>query len=309
MAEALNLADDKRPVQSSAALELLEILEHEMPFPGAARIGITGAPGAGKSTLLDALVRSLRPRGDTLAIVAIDPSSQRTGGALLGDRARVRAGAGDPGVFIRSMAARDRLGGVAEAARAGVSILSAAFDRVFVETVGVGQSEVEVATLVDTLVYVASPGAGDVLQFMKAGILEEPDIFVVNKADLGAVAERTASDLAGGLRLGEHPNDGWKPPLLLASARDAIGIEALADAITAHFAFLAESGSIAARRARGRAAWVLHALENRYGSFGLEQLGGLTSIEAHLDQDASGYATLAALGSEIEEALGKPRRR
>ena len=307
MAEALNLTDDRRPAQSSSALELLEILERETPFPGAARIGITGAPGSGKSTLLDALVRSLRPRGDTLAIVAVDPSSQRTGGALLGDRARVRAGASDPDVFIRSMAARDRLGGIAETARAGVTILSAAFDRVFVETVGVGQSEVEVATLVDTLVYVASPGAGDVLQFMKAGILEEPDIFVVNKADLGAMAERTASDLAGGLGLGERQNDGWTPPLLLASARDASGIEALADAITAHFAHLTASGSIATRRNHGRAAWLIHALESRYGSFGLEQLGGLTSIEARLEEDGSGYATLAALGSEIEEALGKPR--
>ena len=152
MAEALNLADDQRPARRDAARALLETLERETPFPGAARIGITGAPGAGKSTLLDALVRCLRPRGDTLAIVAVDPSSQRTGGALLGDRARVRAGGSDPGVFIRSMAARERLGGLAEAARAGVTILSAAFDRVFVETVGVGQSEVEVSTLVDTLV-------------------------------------------------------------------------------------------------------------------------------------------------------------
>jgi len=307
VAEALNLADDRRPAQRQAALELLATLERETPFPGAARIGITGAPGVGKSTLLDALVRSLRPRGDSLAIVAVDPSSQRSGGALLGDRARVRAGANDPGVFIRSMAARDRLGGLAEATRAGVTILSAAFDRVFVETVGVGQSEVEVATLVDTLVFVASPGAGDLLQFMKAGILEEPDIFVVNKADLGALAERTASDLAGGLGLGESAGDGWTPPLLLASARDASGIEELADAITAHFAHLTDSGAIAARRRRGRAAWLIQALESRYGSFGLEQLGGPTSVEARLDEDGSGYATLAALGSEIEEALGKPR--
>jgi LAO/AO transport system kinase len=190
-----------------------------------------------------------------------------------------------------------------------VTILSAAFDRVFVETVGVGQSEVEVATLVDTLVYVASPSAGDVLQFMKAGILEEPDIFVVNKADLGATAERTASDLAGGLGLGGRQDDGWTPPLLLVSARDASGIEELADAITAHFAHLTASGVIATRRDHGRAAWLIHALERRYGSFGLEQLGGLTSVEARLEKDGSGYATLAALGSEIEEALGKPRRR
>ena len=307
VAEALNLADDRRPAQRQAALVLLETLERETPFPGAARIGITGAPGAGKSTLLDSLVRSLRPRGDTLAIVAVDPSSQRTGGALLGDRARVGASASDPGVFIRSMAARERLGGLAETARAGVTILSAAFDRVFVETVGVGQSEVEVTTLVDTLVYVASPGAGDILQFMKAGILEEPDIFVVNKSDFGAMAERTAGDLQGGLGLGERKREGWEPPLLLASARDDTGIEELADAITAHHAYLCESGEIARRRSSGRAAWLIETLATRYGSYGLEQIGGTASVTARLDEESSGYALLGALGSEIEEALGKPR--
>jgi LAO/AO transport system kinase len=307
VAEALNLADDRRPAQREAALALLETLEREAPFPGAARIGITGAPGAGKSTLLDSLVRNLRPRGDTLAIIAVDPSSQRTGGALLGDRARVGAGASDPGVFIRSMAARERLGGLAETARAGVTILAAAFDRVFVETVGVGQSEVEVATLVDTLVYVASPGAGDTLQFMKAGILEEPDIFVVNKADFGAMAERTAGDLQAGLGLGEREREGWEPPILLASARDATGIDELVAAIEAHTAYLNESGEIRERRRSGRAAWLLETLASRYGSYGLERIGGAASVAARLDEASSGYATLAALGSEIEEALSKPR--
>ena len=164
-------------------------------------------------------MRTLRPRGETLAIVAVDPSSRETGGALLGDRVRVRSGAADPGVLIRSMAARDRLGGLADGTRAAVVILmAAAFDRVFVETVGVGQSEIEVAALVDTLVYVVNPGTGDFLQFMKAGILEVPDIIVVNKADLGAEAARTAGDLESGLSLGERqrgegpPRCCWCPP-------------------------------------------------------------------------------------------------
>ena len=156
---------------------------------------MTGAPGAGKSTLIDALVRALRRRKESVAVVAVDPSSQRTGGALLGDRIRMRSGGGDSGVFIRSMAARDRLGGIADNAWAAVAILAAAFDHVFVETVGVGQSEGEVAGLVDTLLFVANPGGGDTLQFMKAGILELPDVFVVNKADTGAAADRTALEL------------------------------------------------------------------------------------------------------------------
>lgn len=251
-------------------------------------------------------MRALRPGGETLAIVAVDPSSQRTGGALLGDRARVRSGASDPGVFIRSMAARDRLGGLAEAARAGVTILSAAFDRVFVETVGVGQSEIEVASLVDTLVYVANPGAGDLLQFMKAGLLELPDVFVVNKADLGGPAERTAGELADGLGLGARSDASWLPPVLLVSARDSSGIDELADALAAHFAHLEAEGLLAERRRSGCAAWVQGALRDRYGSYGLEQLGGAASIESRLVDGTSAFALLATLGAEIEEALGKP---
>jgi len=305
--EALNLADDRRPEQRRAALALLEILERETPFPGAPRVGLTGAPGAGKSTLLDALVRTLRPRGETLAIVAVDPSSQRSGGALLGDRARVRSGADDEGVFLRSMAARDQLGGLAEATRAGVAILAAAFDRVFVETVGVGQSEVEVASLVDTLVYVASPGAGDLLQFMKAGVLEVPDLFAVNKADLGPAAERTAGELAGGLGLGERSDAGWTPPVLLVSARDGVGIEPVAKALGDHFQHLSAGGGLAARRRRGVETWLLRALETRYGSYGIEQLGGETAVRARLDEDGSAFAALARLADEIEETLGKPR--
>ena len=161
MPEALNLLDDRRPGQREAALALLDALESRIPRSGAKpsdavhrdapRIGLTGAPGSGKSTLLDALVRVLRDRHETIGIVAVDPSSRVSGGALLGDRARVRAGAGDRGVFLRSMAARERLGGLADATWPSVAVLAAVFDRVFVETVGVGQSEAEVAGLVDTL--------------------------------------------------------------------------------------------------------------------------------------------------------------
>ncbi len=307
MPEALNLADDARPERRSAACELLEILEREAPFPGASRIGVTGAPGAGKSTLLDALVRSLRPRGQTVAIVAVDPSSQQSGGALLGDRIRVRSGARHPGVYIRSMAARDRLGGLANSTRAGVAILAAVFDHVFVETVGIGQSEVEVASLVDTLLYVANPGAGDMLQFMKAGVLEVPHVFVVNKADTGPMAERTASELASGLGLGERSDTEWTAPVLLTSARDGVGIDALADALDAHRRHLIATGSLAERRRRGGEAFLLETLRRRYGSFGIAQVGGEAAVIARLraSTETSPFAQAAALGAEIEEALRK----
>ena len=169
VSDALNCIDDQRPAAREQALALLAELEPQAGGTGALRVGVTGAPGAGKSTLLDACVRALRQAETTVGIIAVDPSSQRTGGALLGDRFRMRSSARDPGVFVRSMAARDRLGGLADATHAGVEVLAAAFEIVFVETVGVGQSEGDVAHQVDTTVFVAQPGAGDLLQFMKAG--------------------------------------------------------------------------------------------------------------------------------------------
>jgi LAO/AO transport system kinase len=308
VAEALNLVEDRREQQRETALALLDRIEREAPFPGAPRIGVTGPPGAGKSSLLDALVRHLRPQGERLAIVAVDPSSQKSGGALLGDRIRVRAAAADPGVFLRSMAARDRLGGLSEATRAAVVILSAAFDRVLIETVGVGQSEVEAAELVDTLVYVANPGTGDWLQFMKAGVLEAPDVFVVNKADLGAPARATAAELAGGIGLGESEAAGWTRPVIPVSAREGTGIPELVAALAAHRRALETSGALRERRRRGGESWVLDGLERRYGSYGLERCGGREALRARLADtpSTSCFSHLAQLGREIEDALRKP---
>ncbi len=308
VAPALNLCDDHRPGPRAAALRLLERLEREAPFPGAPRVGITGAPGAGKSTLLDAFVRGLRGGGETVGIVAVDPSSRESGGALLGDRIRVRAAGRDAGVFIRSMAARERLGGLADATRAGVSVLACAFDRVFVETVGVGQSEIEIASLVDTLVYVANPGTGDVLQFRKAGVMEVPDLFVVNKSDQGPAATRTAHELESSLGLGQRPDPAWSPPVLLASARDGTGIPAILAALDRHREHLIASDGLSERRARGRESFVLEALERRYGSYGMAQVGGREGVRAHVrERSASSSFLLASeLGDEIEDALRKP---
>lgn len=305
---ALNLADDSRPAQRVQALELLAILERESAFPGAERWGLTGAPGAGKSTLLDALVRVLRPRGDTLGIIAVDPSSRESGGALLGDRIRVRSSAGDPGVYLRSMAARDRLGGIAEATWAGVEILSTCFDRVFVETVGVGQSEAEVTAVVDSLVYVVNPGTGDTLQFMKAGILEVPDIFVVNKADRGRAASVTAAELESGLALAGSRDGEWTPPVLLTSATEGDGIEALVDLLDAHRKHLLEGDRLRQRRDRNRVIQLTDALERRYGSLGFDRIGGRESLAARIRENpnTSGFTLLAELGREIEDALRRP---
>ncbi len=308
MAEALNLVDDRRPERREAALVLLDTVDREGPRPGAHRVGLTGAPGAGKSTLLDALVRLLRRRGETVGIVAVDPSSRVSGGALLGDRVRMRSGARDPGVFVRSMAARERLGGIADATRAGVTVLAAVFDWVFVETVGVGQSETDVTALVDTLVFVAQPNSGDTLQFMKAGVLEHPDVFVVNKADAGPAAERTAHELEAGLGLGRRTTGGWNAPVLRASARDGRGIDALLEALEAHRRHLEQAGRLEERRRRGRDAGVRETLERRYGSYGIERVGGPEGLAARIAAapHASPYALVLGLGREIEDALRKP---
>lgn len=242
-----------------------------------------------------------------MGVVAVDPSSRRTGGALLGDRVRVRSGARDPGVFFRSLAARERLGGLADAALPSVTVLGAAFDWVVVETVGVGQSEGDVADVVDTLVYVAQPAAGDLLQFMKAGVLELPDVFVVNKADQGPAASRTASELEAGLGLGERASAGWTPPVLLCSARDGRGIDALAETLDAHRRYLERSGEREARRRRARDAFVRETLRNRYGSYGMGAVGGSDAVDARLEAapEASAFGLGEALAGEIEEALHK----
>jgi LAO/AO transport system kinase len=303
---ALNLVDDRRPAMREPALALLDGVERRFGEGRAHRIGVTGAPGAGKSTLLNALVEEQTLRNRSIAIVAVDPSSQRTGGALLGDRMRLGATARERGVFLRSMAARDRLGGLADATHASVTVLSAAFDIVFVETVGIGQSECEVADLADTLLFIAQPGAGDVIQFMKAGILELPDVFVVNKADTGALAERTRNELGAGLGLGGQSRDaGWRPPTLLTSARDRSGIDVLAETLDAHRAHLEASGELLIRRRAGSRALVRESLMRRYGEYGLETIGGLAGVEARLDaaDSASAFQIALEIGAEIEARL------
>lgn len=305
IAEALNLVEDERPAQREAAAAL--VTELESLGSTALRVGITGAPGAGKSTLIDALIRELRGTERRVGIIAIDPSSKKSGGALLGDRLRMRSGALDPGVFLRSMAARNRLGGLSAASRAGVEILAAAFDVVLVETVGVGQSEAEIVNLIHTLVFVAQPGAGDSVQFMKAGLIEMPDIFVVNKADLGPIAERTQSDLQGGLGLSEPRPNAWTPPVLLASARDAQGIEAISEAILAHRKYLETSGSLAARLENGKFEWLESALLERYGSYGIDAIGGRDHVQEILrgEKKRTLPELLRQFSGEIEEKLRK----
>ena len=215
---------------------------------GAYTVGLTGSPGVGKSSLGERLVRAARERERTVAVLAVDPTSPFTGGALLGDRLRMQAHATDPGVFIRSMATRGHLGGMSLAAPEAIRVLDASGkDLVIVETVGVGQAEVEVARAADTTVVVLQPGMGDAVQAAKAGILEIADVFVVNKADRDG-ADEVVRDLRNMLRMGERGE--WTPPIVKTSTVDGSGVDDLWEAIERHRAHLQETGKLTERRSR-----------------------------------------------------------
>ena len=259
-------------------------------------VGVTGPPGAGKSMLLSALARVWRAGGRTVAVLAVDPSSKRSGGALLGDRVRIDADPEDRGLFIRSMAAGERLGGLAPATRSAAHALAAAFDVVVVETVGVGQSETEVAETADTVAVVVQPGSGDLLQFLKAGIMEVPDVLVVTKADLGPAAERAVRDLRAALRALGDP----APVLAVSSLPPATGIEALTAALDAHRAGL----DLAAARTGARRAGALADFVAEHGEGGLRALGGRRAASTFLAQQDPGLDA-PALQRALESRAAK----
>src|SRR6476620_352667 len=260
---------------------LAELSAGVFPHTGAAAtIGLTGAPGVGKSTIATALVRMARADGRRVAVLSIDPASPYTGGALLGDRVRMQEHATDPDVFIRSMATRGHLGGMALAAPEAVRILDAAgFDLVIVETVGVGQAEIDVAAATDTTLVVLAPGLGDAIQMAKAGILEVGDLFVVNKADREGAPE-VQRELRQMLHLGAARP--WDPPVLTTTASDGAGIGELWNEIDRHRAWLGSSGTLAADRETA----VIHEVR----ALAAERLAG--SVQAQLDADDALRASL-----------------
>ncbi|MEI2700816.1 MAG: GTP-binding protein [Baekduia sp.] len=240
-------------------------------------VGVTGPPGAGKSSLLSELCRTWRERGLSVAVLAVDPSSKRSGGSLLGDRARIAFDPADAGLFIRSTAAGDRLGGLAPATRAAAQALAAAFDVVVIETVGVGQSETDVSEVADTVCVVVQPGSGDVLQFLKSGIMEIPDVLVVTKSDLGQLALRARRDLSAALR---SAGSRETKVIAVSSIAPPQGIDELATAISAHAAGL----DLPARRASARRAGAIAEFEAENGRSGMRALGGRRAAEKLLDE-------------------------
>jgi len=251
-------------------------------------LGVTGPPGAGKSSLVDGLVRLLRARESSVGVLAVDPSSPFTGGAILGDRIRMQAHAYDRGVYIRSMSARGHLGGLAEAANKAVHVLDAAGkDVVIVETVGVGQSELEIAGTADTTVVALTPASGDMVQMLKAGILEVADIFVVNKADMEG-AGRLARDLRTTLNMGEHPAPGgWMQPIVQTQATAGVGIDTLWAEAERRLAHLQVGDRLRERRRARLRAEILDLVMLRVRARLLDDMHGRDELEDLLDRVAA----------------------
>lgn len=286
--------------------ETIELLDQAWHDPRGHVIGITGPPGVGKSTLIATLVKAFRDRDETVGVIAIDPSSRRSGGALLGDRVRMETDPADAGIFIRSMAARDRLGGLAAITAAAVVVMRAVYDRVIVETVGVGQSETDIASVADSVLLCIQPGSGDSLQYMKAGIAEIPDIAIVTKIDLGGVARQTIRDLSSALtttgRATGHGETGaWQVPVLGISAARQDNIEALISTIDRHQMHLG-SEELSEKRSGQAEAWLELSVKEAHGRQGLKvatrEAGALK-----LEDGQSPFRQLQQLLGKLQDGL------
>ncbi len=298
LAKAISLVEDRDPAATALVAEL-------QPHTGRAYlVGLTGPPGSGKSTLADALVRVIREQRLTVGMIAVDPSSPFTGGAVLGDRIRMQRHALDRGVFIRSMGARGHLGGLAVATREAIHLLDASGrDIIIVETVGVGQSELEISTICDTTVLVVMPESGDAVQTIKAGIMEIADIFVVNKADLGG-AEKARRLIQDAMALARAQP--WTPPILLVSAVNEQGLRELWESIWKHRQFLRESGAMESRRLQRLKHEVVALVAEAAREGARQALEGDTAVARKLRDSRNGRLNPYSLAAEL---LAQAKRR
>jgi LAO/AO transport system kinase len=254
LAKSITMIENEHP-------DKMELLKAIYPYTGNARlVGITGAPGAGKSSLVDGLIRLLRKQGKKVAIVAVDPTSPFTGGALLGDRVRMQEHAIDSGVFIRSMGTRGSLGGLSRNTKDVIHLIDAAgFDVILIETVGVGQSELDIMHIADTTIVVLNPGAGDTVQAFKAGIMEIADLFVINKADLPG-SDKLETEVDSMLDLAKH-DAAWRPPILKTISKEAQGISELWDTVLKYGEYMLSSGEGVKRKKEQMKLEVLDIIE------------------------------------------------
>ena len=301
IARALNLLEDRRPDRQAQALTLLDALSTQ---PVSAQVvGLTGPPGVGKSSLISRLIEPQVQAGRRVAIIAVDPSSKVSGGALLGDRGRMQLAAE---VYARSYAARDRLGGLSREAFSAVFLLRHCCDVILVETVGVGQSETDIATLADTTVLVVQPFSGDLLQFIKAGVMEIPDILVVNKADNQALAQKALSDTQAALALARRPTppepEAWDSPVLAVSAATNLNMDALNQALRAHWRHLQATAKLEKKRAAQHLEWGIGEIRHEVGQRGLAALGGVEGVHAAWNRQPAPWSVVRKLTALLERA-------
>ncbi len=299
VAEFFNALEDRRPDKALEMARALDVLFRDSADKSHV-IGVTGPPGAGKSTLLSRCIQHARRAGKRVGIIAVDPSSRITQGAILGDRVRLEYDAGDAGVFVRSMASRGDYGGVSDRAYAGAIALRAAFDLVFVETVGVGQSESDVAGWCDTLALVVQPGSGDSLQHLKAGIMERPHLVIVNKMDHGELARKTLHEVQAALGHWESGEDG-NVEVIACSAMNDEGIGEVLSRLDARRERLAKSGGLISARERHALEYIAQSLIRLYGVRGWGKWGGMRELEKRIGGAKPGpFASLIEIERELD---------
>jgi LAO/AO transport system kinase len=295
---------DKRAIaRALAAIEtqagtdaLATLLDAACAAARAHVVGLTGPPGVGKSTLTNTLIARARANGETVGVIAVDPSSRRTGGALLGDRARMATDPQDRGVYVRSMAARDRLGGLSDQTVAAMVLMRAVYDLVLIESVGIGQSEADISFVADTVLLCVQPGAGDSLQFMKAGVTELPDVVAVTKADMVAEARRTRADVEGALTL--YSEGAFRAPVVMVAAARGEGLDDLDAALAGHRTWLADGKRLGARRSAQEKLWIEQAIRARFGSAGLE------AVRTQMPHDGGPFTRERAIARALSARLG-----
>ena len=257
------------------SLENIELLDNLHSKPKSHVLGITGPPGAGKSSLIDKLIAIIRQKKKTVGVIAIDPSSSKSGGALLGDRTRFQLDPNDGGVYVRSMAAKDYLGGVSELTYPTMTVMRSKFDFLIIETVGVGQSETSIKDIVDTVILCVQPGSGDTIQFMKSGIFEIPDLIVVTKCDMEKLSNQTFSDLSGSSSYFKDKN-AWDIKIILTSSHKNIGFNSLIKEIENRWRWLIKENVLNINRSSQDLQWMKNSIIREFGMMGLEK--GLKKI-------------------------------